>query len=94
MAQRGRPKKEKTAEELAKLANKTPGKRGRPKKEEPDSLTKAPVVVETTQVPLEDLKTILSELKQDETKAIKSANTPGVSPIKVNIIKDHMIRKN
>lgn len=94
MAQRGRPKKEKSPEELAKLANKTPGKRGRPSKEKGATQPDPTVIVETKQVPLEELKSILNEIKQEETKTVEQANTAGVSPVKVNVLYNHTIRKN
>lgn len=94
MAQRGRPKKEKSPEELAKVVNKTPGKRGRPKKGEQPTLPETTTIVETTQVAPEKLQAILDEVKKEENKAVKQANTTGVSPVKVNVLYNHTIRKN
>lgn len=93
MAQRGTRKKEKPTKELSKITDKAPGRRGRPRKEDKSNLPEVSKIVQTTQVRSEELKAILGEVKREETKTLKQANTPGVSPVQVNVLYNHTIKK-
>ena len=93
MAQRGTQKKEKPLKELSKATDKAPGRRGRPRKEDKSNLPEVSKIVQTTQVGSEELKAILGEVKREETKTLKQANTPGVSPVQVNVLYNHTIKK-
>ncbi len=93
MAQRGTQKEEKPLKKLSKTTNKAPGKKGRPKKQDKSNLPEVSKIVQTTQVGPEELKAILDKAKQEESKALKQVNAPGVSPVQVNVLYNHTIKR-
>lgn len=89
MAQRGRPKKEKSPEELAKIVNKTPGRRGRPAKTDKPILPEQAKTIETNQVSKDELSKILKEIESQKTET----KAPNSGEIKVNVLYDHIIKR-